>query len=205
MALTSFVIQKCGPVNQLRLLLLGAPGKAPMGYCCRNWLQHIMMHDDLTSDVISSLLPDTSHCFAPGRAAKTILGATVCCLIAMPPERYRYARVLFASITLFKVAHAFTGALLLQQHTRTQKNSASTSPATQQAGRWTMMSSNSFRTEVHIPMWPEHTQLGYADSFFLLGSCFSDNISAHLSRAKLPTSLNPAHGGLLAWILVLLM
>lgn len=45
-------------------------------------------------------------------------------------------------------------------------------------------------------MWPDSTQLGYADSFFLLGSCFSDNISAHLSRAKLPTSLNPAHGNL---------
>ena len=45
-------------------------------------------------------------------------------------------------------------------------------------------------------MWPEHAQLGYADSFFLLGSCFSDNISKHLRRAKLPTSLNPAHGAL---------
>eukprot|EP00752_Nemacystus_decipiens_P009174 g8195.t1 len=57
-----------------------------------------------------------------------------------------------------------------------------------------MMDNRSFRTEVDVPVWPVHAQLGYADSFFLLGSCFSDNISNHLRRAKLPNSLNPAHG-----------
>ncbi|CAM9536645.1 unnamed protein product, partial [Hapterophycus canaliculatus] len=56
------------------------------------------------------------------------------------------------------------------------------------------MGTNSFRTEVHIPLWPEHTQLGYEDSFFLLGSCFSDNIGGRLFRAKLRASVNPSHG-----------
>lgn len=106
----------------------------------------------------------------------------------------RCVRVLLGSIMLFKVAHAFTGALLLH-HTRSTRSSATANPAATQQARHLTMSSNSFRTEVDIPVWPTHTQLGYADSFFLLGSCFSDNISAHLSGAKLPTSLNPAHGG----------
>ncbi|CAN0466964.1 unnamed protein product [Ectocarpus sp. 12 AP-2014] len=68
-----------------------------------------------------------------------------------------------------------------------------TRPATAQTRRCTM-DSISFRTEVHIPTWPQHSQLGYADSFFLLGSCFSDNIGTRLSNAKLQTSINPSHG-----------
>lgn len=53
---------------------------------------------------------------------------------------------------------------------------------------------NSFRTEVDIPVWPQHTQLGYADSFFLIGSCFSDNVGSRLRQAKLQTAINPSHG-----------
>lgn len=67
------------------------------------------------------------------------------------------------------------------------------SPAAPLARRCTM-DSTSFRTEVHIPTWPQHSQLGYADSFFLLGSCFSDNIGTRLSNAKFQTSINPSHG-----------
>lgn len=52
----------------------------------------------------------------------------------------------------------------------------------------------SFRTEVDVPGWPEHTEMGYGDSFFLLGSCFSDNVGERLGRAKLKTAVNPSHG-----------
>lgn len=52
----------------------------------------------------------------------------------------------------------------------------------------------SFRTEVDVPGWPEHTKMGYADSFFLLGSCFSENVGERLARAKLKTAVNPSHG-----------
>ena len=52
----------------------------------------------------------------------------------------------------------------------------------------------SFRTEVDVPRWPEHTVMGYGDSFFLLGSCFSDNVGERLARAKLKTAVNPSHG-----------
>lgn len=52
----------------------------------------------------------------------------------------------------------------------------------------------SFRTEINIPPWPEHNRMGYSDSFFLLGSCFSENIGDKLSRAKLQTAVNPSHG-----------
>lgn len=64
----------------------------------------------------------------------------------------------------------------------------------QRQRRCAMDSSSSFRTEVEIPTWPVHSRLGYADSFFLLGSCFSDNIGERLSRAKLHTAINPSHG-----------
>lgn len=63
-----------------------------------------------------------------------------------------------------------------------------------QKRRCTMGGSSSFRTEVEIRTWPVHNRLGYADSFFLLGSCFSDNIGERLSRAKLQTAINPSHG-----------
>lgn len=100
------------------------------------------------------------------------------------------ASVLLASFVLLK-AHAFSGAGVHSSTSRSGRRPAHA--ATRLTRKW-MMDNRSFRTEVHIPVWPEHAQLGYADSFFLLGSCFSDNISQHLKRAKLPTSLNPAHG-----------
>lgn len=56
------------------------------------------------------------------------------------------------------------------------------------------MDGSSFRTEVDIPTWPEHEQMGYRDSFFLLGSCFSDNVGERLRRAKLEAAINPSHG-----------
>lgn len=71
---------------------------------------------------------------------------------------------------------------------------ARTTHAFATARKWTMSDNRSFRTEVHIPVWPEHCRVDYASSFFLLGSCFSDHISRRLERAKLPTSLNPSHG-----------
>ena len=104
------------------------------------------------------------------------------------------ARLLVPSVILFFRAHAFnllSGATLhVQQRSRRPNR-----PATSVARKWTM-NGNSFRTEVDIPLWPEHNQLGYADSFFLIGSCFSDNIDKRLAKAKLETSLNPAHGTL---------
>lgn len=102
------------------------------------------------------------------------------------------ASVLLASIILSK-AHAFAGVGFHSSSTSSSSGRSLTHAVTSLARRWSM-GTPSFRTEVHVPVWPEHAQLGYADSFFLLGSCFSDNISQHLRRAKLPTSLNPAHG-----------
>lgn len=108
----------------------------------------------------------------------------------------RGACILVPSVILFFKVHAFSllsgAALHVQQRgIRTTRSR----PAASLAREWTM-GRNSFRTEVDVPLWPEHTQLGYADSFFLIGSCFSDNIDKRLARAKLTTSLNPAHG---AW------
>ncbi len=106
----------------------------------------------------------------------------------------RGACLLVPSAILFFKVHAFnllSGAALHVQ----QRGRRPTLPAASLARKWTMGSS-SFRTEVDVPMWPEHTHLGYADSFFLIGSCFSDNIGKRLARAKMTTSLNPAHG---AW------
>ena len=66
------------------------------------------------------------------------------------------------------------------------------SPTNRQRREFAM--NGSFRTEVDIPRWPEHTEMGYGDSFFLLGSCFSDNVGERLARAKLKTAVNPSHG-----------
>lgn len=104
------------------------------------------------------------------------------------------ASVILASIVLLK-AHAFTGVGVHSSTSSSSNGRRSAHAATGRATKCTM-DNRSFRTEVHVPLWPEHAQLGYADSFFLIGSCFSDNISQHLRRAKLPTSLNPAHGAL---------
>lgn len=106
------------------------------------------------------------------------------------------ASVLLSSIILVK-AHAFCG-VGIHSSTRSSHGGRLAHAATGAATKWTM-DNRSFRTEVHVPVWPEHAQLGYQDSFFLLGSCFSDNISTHLRRAKLPTSLNPAHGASVVW------
>lgn len=58
----------------------------------------------------------------------------------------------------------------------------------------TMGHGGSFRTEVDIEPWPSHAHVGYDDSFFLIGSCFSENIGQKLLHNKLQTSVNPSHG-----------
>lgn len=57
-----------------------------------------------------------------------------------------------------------------------------------------MRHSASFRTEIDIVPWPSHTRVGYDDAFFLLGSCFSENIGQRLTRKKLETTVNPSYG-----------
>lgn len=83
---------------------------------------------------------------------------------------------------------------LPQQHTSFLARLAldQPSPTNHQPREFAM--NGSFRTEVDIPGWPEHTEMGYGDSFFLLGSCFSDNVGERLARAKLKTAVNPSHG-----------
>lgn len=58
----------------------------------------------------------------------------------------------------------------------------------------TMGHGGSFRTEVNVEPWPSHAHVGYDDSFFLIGSCFSENIGQKLLHNKLQTSVNPSHG-----------
>lgn len=65
-------------------------------------------------------------------------------------------------------------------------------PTNRQPRRFVM--NGSFRTELDVPRWPEHTEMGYGDSFFLLGSCFSENVGERLARTKLQTAVNPSHG-----------
>lgn len=69
-------------------------------------------------------------------------------------------------------------------------------PPARRGRTWVMgqRSSSSFRTEVEVIPWPSHTHVGYDDSFFLLGSCFSENIGKRLARQKLQSTVNPSHG-----------
>lgn len=105
-------------------------------------------------------------------------------LMTMLPKGRAVLQLLLGSIVLAaKVACGFN------------LHATSTRSAQPAQTRHCTMNTASFRTEVHVPLWPEHTQLGYEDSFFLLGSCFSENIGGRLFRAKLPASVNPSHGG----------
>lgn len=54
--------------------------------------------------------------------------------------------------------------------------------------------SSSFRTEVDVAPWPMVNYLTYADSFLLIGSCFSDNVGERLRVSKFHSAVNPSHG-----------
>ena len=79
-------------------------------------------------------------------------------------------------------------------HSIHRKSAHSDRGASNRCGLRRCLMNGSFRTEVQIPQWPPHLQLDYADSFLLLGSCFSDNMGSRLSQAKLQATVNPSHG-----------
>ena len=47
-----------------------------------------------------------------------------------------------------------------------------------------------FRTSIQIP--PSQHPIGYSDRGLLLGSCFTENIGARMTRYKLPVTVNPS-------------